>query len=192
MPRRRRRAHPQRQRRRLQRQGRGGDLQLRVQPGRRRRQIRHRRHRLYVEPDQRHAGPARQAGPSSPAAMRGCMPGDLTTHANWAGGIAVGESIGAGISVSVNNISRQTRALIGEEDATGRQRRRYDTYHHRDRRCTDAGAGTGRCVGLRRGRHGGQGTAARQARRSHRRRDGHLTIPKIRWTGFLCPLCSAK
>jgi hypothetical protein len=44
--------------------------------------------------------------------------GDLTTHANWAGGIAVGESIGAGISVSVNNISRQTRALIGEEDAT--------------------------------------------------------------------------
>ncbi|HUU34053.1 MAG TPA: hypothetical protein VMW48_08300, partial [Vicinamibacterales bacterium] len=43
--------------------------------------------------------------------------GDLTTTATWAGGIAKGESLGVGISVAVNDLHRQTRALIGNADA---------------------------------------------------------------------------
>ena len=42
--------------------------------------------------------------------------GNLETQANWAGGVATGESVGAGIAVAVNQVNRRTRALIGEED----------------------------------------------------------------------------
>ena len=40
----------------------------------------------------------------------------LETNIMWAGGIAKGESIGAGISVAVNDIDRTTMALIGDEE----------------------------------------------------------------------------
>ena len=44
--------------------------------------------------------------------------GDLTTNANWVGGIASGESLGVGFSIAVNDIDRKTRAVIGDPDAT--------------------------------------------------------------------------
>ena len=44
----------------------------------------------------------------------------LVTNINWAGGVAKSESIGAGVSVAVNNINRRTRAIIGRgEPSTG-------------------------------------------------------------------------
>ena len=43
--------------------------------------------------------------------------GDLATNVNWVGGVAVGESLGIGLSVAVNEINRTTRAIIGEPDA---------------------------------------------------------------------------
>ncbi len=40
---------------------------------------------------------------------------NLETNAMWAGGVALGSGIGAGISVAVNDIDRHTAALIGDE-----------------------------------------------------------------------------
>ena len=45
----------------------------------------------------------------------------LETQVNWAGGVAKGKSVGAGVAVAVSNIDRSTRAIIGElADLTGR------------------------------------------------------------------------
>lgn len=41
---------------------------------------------------------------------------NLNTNVMWAGGVAKGEAIGAGISVAVNNFDRTTQALIGDTD----------------------------------------------------------------------------
>ncbi|MCR9293765.1 MAG: hypothetical protein NXI32_13655, partial [bacterium] len=42
--------------------------------------------------------------------------GDLTTNANWVGGIAVGNGVGAGIAIAINDLKRKTRAVIGDPD----------------------------------------------------------------------------
>ncbi|MGF1522702.1 MAG: DUF4347 domain-containing protein [Leptolyngbyaceae cyanobacterium] len=45
--------------------------------------------------------------------------GGLSTHVNWAGGIARGESVGVGASVAINNITRDVNVVIGNlEDTT--------------------------------------------------------------------------
>ncbi|HSB85819.1 MAG TPA: hypothetical protein VLD86_05890, partial [Ilumatobacteraceae bacterium] len=40
--------------------------------------------------------------------------GSLETQISWAGGVAKGKSVGAGVAVAVNNTERKTRAIIGE------------------------------------------------------------------------------
>ena len=46
--------------------------------------------------------------------------GSLETQINWAGGVAAGKSVAAGIAVAINLTDRKTRAVIGElEDAAG-------------------------------------------------------------------------
>ena len=40
--------------------------------------------------------------------------GSLETQVSWAGGVAKGKSVGAGVAVAVNNTERNTRAIIGE------------------------------------------------------------------------------
>ncbi|PKO62430.1 MAG: hypothetical protein CVU23_11895, partial [Betaproteobacteria bacterium HGW-Betaproteobacteria-17] len=42
--------------------------------------------------------------------------GDLETNVNWVGGIAKGETTGVGIAVAINNLNRQTQAIIGDAD----------------------------------------------------------------------------
>ncbi|MTJ31398.1 DUF4347 domain-containing protein [Aphanizomenon sp. UHCC 0183] len=42
--------------------------------------------------------------------------GSLDTHINWAGGVAVGQSLGFGATVGINDINRNTYAIIGNID----------------------------------------------------------------------------
>src|SRR6185503_6910588 len=42
--------------------------------------------------------------------------GSLETEVNWAGGVAKGKSVGAGIAVAINSTDRSTRSIIGEAD----------------------------------------------------------------------------
>ena len=44
--------------------------------------------------------------------------GSLSTHINWAGGVAQSKAIGAGVAIAINNIKRDTRAVIGEQADT--------------------------------------------------------------------------
>ncbi|MGH6643642.1 MAG: hypothetical protein ACRED3_13205, partial [Bradyrhizobium sp.] len=44
--------------------------------------------------------------------------GSLETEINWAGGVAKGKSVGAGIAVAINSTDRSTRAIIGEAGDT--------------------------------------------------------------------------
>ncbi|MBS3951841.1 MAG: LEPR-XLL domain-containing protein, partial [Methylomicrobium sp.] len=42
--------------------------------------------------------------------------GDLTTTASWAGGVAVGDGVGVGFSLAINDFDRKTRAVVGNPD----------------------------------------------------------------------------
>ena len=43
--------------------------------------------------------------------------GNLTTQVTWVGAITMGEGVGVGISVAINDLDRTTRAVIGDPDA---------------------------------------------------------------------------
>ncbi|KAA5541791.1 hypothetical protein FYK55_16405 [Roseiconus nitratireducens] len=47
--------------------------------------------------------------------------GDLVTQANWVGALALADAVGAGISVAVNEVDRETYAVIGDETITDSQ-----------------------------------------------------------------------
>jgi hypothetical protein len=42
--------------------------------------------------------------------------GTLESHINWAGGVAVGQNLGFGITVAINDIDRSTDAIVGNYD----------------------------------------------------------------------------
>ena len=41
---------------------------------------------------------------------------DFESQINWVGGVAMGENVGVGIAVAINNLNRKTRAVIGDPD----------------------------------------------------------------------------
>jgi len=51
--------------------------------------------------------------PGSPVTI---YAGSLETHINWAGGVAMGRNLGFGITVAINDIDRDTSAVVGNVD----------------------------------------------------------------------------